>query len=249
MSKDFKNFAKAKATEANDIDSLVEEELSRGRSEDCSIEDEGEEGRAVGADAKTRSKHGSPRAGSGAKTNGRSSQGTTRGPPNGSSYQGVPMKMGLFGAAQQRRSSLEHENDDAHAEDALVSSNGKESQMFKDLFQVTNKSKGIAGIGDVKGMLGEEAATWADLDPSLRAGPKLVSAKKTEELQMMAQMNAAAGERQMIKNRSKKDLKNKFKSSSALYSEGAKAGEPEDEDDMKGDAEAKNISEIIQRHI
>jgi hypothetical protein len=66
---------------------------------------------------------------------------------------------------------------------------------------------------------------------------------------MLAQLNAAAGERQMIKNRSKKDLKNKFKSSSALYSEGAKAGEPEDEDDMKGDAEAKNISEIIQRHI
>jgi hypothetical protein len=89
------------------------------------------------------------------------------------------MKKGLFGAAQQRRSSLEHENDDVHAEDALVSSNGKESQMFKDLFQVTNKSKGIAGIDNVKGMLGEEAA---DLDPSLRGGPKLVSAKKTEEL-------------------------------------------------------------------
>lgn len=52
----------------------------------------------------------------------------------------------------------------------------------------------------------------------------------------------------MIKNRSKKDLKNKFKSSSA-YLDGPKTREPEDEDDMKGDAEAKNISEIIQRHI
>ena len=62
---------------------------------------------------------------------------------------------------------------------------------------------------------------------------------------MLAQLNAAAGERQMIKNRSKKDLKNKFKSSSAAYHDGRKTSEPEDEDDMKGDAEAKNISEII----
>lgn len=28
-----------------------------------------------------------------------------------------------------------------------------------------------------------------------------------------------------------------------------RASEPEDEDDIKGDADAKNISEIIQRHI
>ena len=28
-----------------------------------------------------------------------------------------------------------------------------------------------------------------------------------------------------------------------------KGAEPEDEDDIKGDADAKNISEIIQRHI
>lgn len=70
MSKDFKNFPKGKGSEANDIDSLVEEELSRGRSEDCSIEDEGEDGRATGPDGKTLSKHGSPSGGSGAKSNG-----------------------------------------------------------------------------------------------------------------------------------------------------------------------------------
>lgn len=69
--------------------------------------------------------------------------------------------------------------------------------MFKDLFQVTNKSKGIAGIDNVKSILAEESSTaWAaDLDPQLKNGPKLVSAKKTEELQMLAQMNAASGER------------------------------------------------------
>ena len=49
----------------------------------------------------------------------------------------------------------------------------------------------------------------------------------------------------MNKNRSKKDLKNKFKSSSAIYTDGVKTSEPEDEDDIKGDADAKNISEII----
>ena len=126
--------------------------------------------------------------------------------------------------------------------------------MFKDLFQATNKSKGIAGIQNVKisskasGLT--EGAGNADLDLSMKAGPKLVSSKKTEELQMLAQLNhLQASERQLSKNRSKKDLKNKFKSSSAIYTDGRKASEPEDEDDIKGDADAKNISEIIQRHI
>lgn len=64
--------------------------------------------------------------------------------------------------------------------------------MFKDLFQATNKSKGIAGIQNVKitskgsGFMNNE---MADLDASMKGGPKLVSSKKTEELQMLAQMN------------------------------------------------------------
>lgn len=53
----------------------------------------------------------------------------------------------------------------------------------------------------------------------------------------------------MIKNRSKKDLKNKYKSSSTIHNEVHQKYEPEEEDDLKGDAEAKNISEIIERHI
>lgn len=125
--------------------------------------------------------------------------------------------------------------------------------MFKDLFQATNKSKGIAGIQNVKisskgsGFIHDEGA--ADLDLSMK-GPKLVSSKKTEELQMLAQLShlqqaSSVNERQLNKNRSKKDLKNKFKSSSAIYNDGVKASEPEDEDDIKGDADAKNISEII----
>jgi len=57
--------------------------------------------------------------------------------------------------------------------------------MFKDLFQVTNKSKGIAGIENVNGILAEENAAW-EMDPASKNGPKLVSAKKTEELQMLA---------------------------------------------------------------
>ena len=69
----------------------------------------------------------------------------------------------------------------------MNSSSGKESQMFKDLFQATNKSKGIAGIQNVKitskgsGYMnnGNEVA---DLDASIKGGPKLVSSKRTEEL-------------------------------------------------------------------
>lgn len=39
-----------KEADANDIDSLVEEELSRGRSEECSVEDEAEDGKGASAD-------------------------------------------------------------------------------------------------------------------------------------------------------------------------------------------------------
>lgn len=49
--------------------------------------------------------------------------------------------------------------------------------------------------------------------------------------------------RQLSKTRSKKDLKNKFKSSSAIYNE------PENEMETKQDIDARNISEIISRHI
>lgn len=84
---------------------------------------------------------------------------------------------------------------DGKAEDSLGSSGGKESQMFKDLFQATNKSKGIAGIQNVKisskggGLIHDEGAAVADLDLSMNGGPKLVSAKKNEELQMLAQLS------------------------------------------------------------
>ena len=87
---------------------------------------------------------------------------------------------------------MEHEQHDRKTDDPLGSSSGKESQMFKDLFQATNKSKGIAGIQNVKisskggGLIHNEGAQVADLDLSMNGVPKLVPSKKTEELQMMA---------------------------------------------------------------
>lgn len=122
LNKDFKKFATLKEPEANDIDSLVEEELSRNQSEDCSVEDDLEDSRATGADGRpllpgkrtspSRSNH---KDGS---TNGtRSSQNgknitdsnSARSQQMGGNYASVPAKKGLFGAAQQRRSSLENE--------------------------------------------------------------------------------------------------------------------------------------------
>lgn len=121
--------------------------------------------------------------------------------------------------------------------------------MFKDLFQATSLSnKGIAGIKNVKLNDKKSAGTSIDeesISPTDQiTGPKLISAKKTEELQVGAQADG----RQLNKNRSKKDLKNKFKSSSAIYANGIKTSEPEDEDEIK-DNDTKNISDIIQRHI
>ena len=53
-------------------------------------------------------------------------------------------------------------------------------------------------------------------------------------------------ERQLNKNRSKKDLKNKFKSSSAIYSNGTKMSiEPDNEEESKQEMDQRNISEII----
>lgn len=112
LNKDFKNFATLKEPEANDIDSLVEEELSRNQSEDCSVEDELEDSRATGVDGRPllSSKHASPNGSNpgSAKSNGpRSNQnGKTitdnnagRGQPMGGNYASVPVKKGLFGAA------------------------------------------------------------------------------------------------------------------------------------------------------
>ena len=112
MNKDFKNFATLKEPEANDIDSLVEEELSRNQSEDCSVEDDLEDSRATGADGRPllSGKHVSPSGGSqkdGSVNGNRSSQNgknitdgnSARGQPMGGNYSSVPAKKGLFGAA------------------------------------------------------------------------------------------------------------------------------------------------------
>lgn len=112
LNKDFKNFATLKEPEANDIDSLVEEELSRNQSEDCSVEDDLEDSRAAGADGRPLlpGKHVSPSGGSqkdGSMNGTRSSQNgknitdgnSVRGQPMGGNYSSVPVKKGLFGAA------------------------------------------------------------------------------------------------------------------------------------------------------
>lgn len=269
LNRDFKNFATLKEPEANDIDSLVEEELSRNQSEGCSAEDDLEDSKPAGADGRPLLK-GKPASSTGSapgdvKSNGYGTKpksknitdsNGSRGQPMGGNYASVPLKQGLFGAAHQRRSSLEHDTPDRKSDDPLGSSAGTESQMFKDLFQATNKSKGIAGIQNVKisskggGVIHDEGAPVADLDLSMNGGPKLLPSKKTDELQVLAHLDhqqqmASANERQLSKTRSKKDLKNKFKSSSAIYNDGVKASEPEDESDTMGDADAKNISEII----
>jgi hypothetical protein len=57
-----------------------------------------------------------------------------------------------------------------------------------------------------------------------------------------------SGSRGLSKTRSKKDLKNKFKSSSAIYNNGIKM-EPENELETRQDIDARNISDIISRHI
>ena len=96
--------------------------------------------------------------------------------------------------------------------------------MFKELFS-SNKSKGIAGISNVKitskgqGIISEDDIN-DEVDDMINGGPKLIASKKNEELQVLAQMNAVStgiSEKILNKNRSKKDLKNKFKSSSAIY--------------------------------
>ena len=72
--------------------------------------------------------------------------------------------------------------------------------MFKDLFQATNKSKGIAGIQNVKisskggGVIHDEGAPVADLDLSMNGGPKLLPSKKTDELQALALLDRKPGQ-------------------------------------------------------
>mgnify|MGYP001233286849 CR=1 FL=1 len=71
--------------------------MSRGRSEDCSVEDETEDGRGAGIDGK--GKLGTPKD-NGARANGsKGSQSGSRSQPNGNNYQSAPLKKGLFGAA------------------------------------------------------------------------------------------------------------------------------------------------------
>ena len=59
--------------------------------------------------------------------------------------------------------------------------------MFKELFSSTNKSKGIAGIHNVKitskgqGVINEDDIA-DEVDDMINGGPKLVSDKKQEEL-------------------------------------------------------------------
>lgn len=113
LNKDFKNFATLKEPEANDIDSLVEEELSRNQSEDCSAEDDLEDGRATGVDGRSlrSSKQASPAGGrpNNAKVNGLgghqkgkniTDNAAGQGQAIGGSYASAPVKKGLFGAAQ-----------------------------------------------------------------------------------------------------------------------------------------------------
>lgn len=72
-------------------------------------------------------------------------------------------------------------------EDHINSSGGKESQMFKELFSSTNKSKGIAGIHNVKitskgqGVINEDDIA-DEVDDMINGGPKLVNDRKQEEL-------------------------------------------------------------------
>lgn len=202
LNKDFKNFSSLKESDVNDIDSLVEEELSRNQSEDCSAEDDLEDSK-VTADGRLMQKAKALGSIGGVeiKSNGYPSHsksknitdiGASRVQPLGGNYASVPVKKGLFGAAHQRRSSVDPEEQDRASDDPLSSSTGKESQMFKDLFQATNKSKGIAGISNVKistkggGAIEDEGSAVPDLDHSLNGGPKLVPQKKTDELQILA---------------------------------------------------------------
>ena len=125
--------------------------------------------------------------------------------------------------------------------------------MFKELFS-HNKSNGIAGIHNVKitskgsGVINEDDIT-DEVDDMMNGGPKLVNEKKNEELQVLASMQLVDDpEKQLGRTRSKKDLKNKFKSSSAIYNNGIKM-EPENEGQTRQDIDARNISDIISRHI
>jgi len=126
--------------------------------------------------------------------------------------------------------------------------------MFKELFSQTNKSKGIAGIHNVKitskgsGEVNDDDIT-DEVDDMMNGGPKLVNEKKNEELQVLASMQLVDDpSKQLGRIRSKKDLKNKFKSSSAIYNNGIKM-EQENEGQTRQDIDARNISDIISRHI
>lgn len=162
----------------------------------------------------------------------------------------------MFGTGNQRRSSIEqHENGEDKIIEDHINTSGNESQMFKELFSSQKRqTNGIAGIHNVKitskggGVINEDDIV-DEVDDMINGGPKLVNDKKNEELQVLASMQLVDDPtKQLGRTRSKKDLKNKFKSSSAIYNNGIKI-EPENELETRQDIDARNISDIISRHI
>ena len=171
-------------------------------------------------------------------------------------YNSVPIKKGMFGTGNQRRSSIEqHENGEDKIIEDHINTSGNESQMFKELFSSQKRqTNGIAGIHNVKitakggGVINDDDIV-DEVDDMINGGPKLVNDKKNEELQVLASMQLVDDPtKQLGRTRSKKDLKNKFKSSSAIYNNGIKT-EPENELETRQDIDARNISDIISRHI
>jgi len=171
-------------------------------------------------------------------------------------YNSVPINKGMFGTGNQRRSSIEqHENGEDKIIEDHINTSGNESQMFKELFSSQKRqTNGIAGIHNVKitakggGVINDDDIV-DEVDDMINGGPKLVNDKKNEELQVLASMQLVDDPtKQLGRTRSKKDLKNKFKSSSAIYNNGIKT-EPENELETRQDIDARNISDIISRHI
>ena len=113
--------------------------------------------------------------------------------------------------------------------------------MFKDLFSTSAhaKTKGIAGAFEAGGMPDRgdsrgdsrrkhmENKTTTQLEDDLLIDPLLAAVDGKESgnqlLQISGSLNATLGKskgKKLNKDHSKKDLKNKFKSSSAIYKDG-----------------------------
>ena len=131
-------------------------------------------------------------------------------------YNSVPIKKGMFGTGNQRRSSIEqHENGEDKIIEDHINTSGNESQMFKELFSSQKRqTNGIAGIHNVKitakggGVINDDDIV-DEVDDMINGGPKLVNDKKNEELQVLASMQLVDDPtKQLGRTRSKKDLKN-----------------------------------------